>query len=147
MDFDTNGDGVIDQVASDTNGDGVIDEWQLDTDADGIVDQAAFDTDGDGCPDMIVVDPNQDGVVDSWQYDTDGDGYYDEFVTNAPAADVLAPGDPEFSLPALDRDLWDVQHPGQIVPEVPVAPGGPFQSIVFDPHAPTSLAAPTTGLA
>lgn len=145
MDFDTNGDGIIDQVGSDTNGDGVLDEWQLDTDGDGTIDQAAFDTGGDGVPDMIVIDPNEDGVPDSWQYDTDGDGYYDEFITSG--ADVASPSDPEISLPALDRDLYDVLHPGPIAPEVPVTVGGPFQSIVFDPHAPTSLAAPTTGMA
>jgi len=146
MDFDTNGDGVIDQVGLDTNADGAIDDWQLDTNNDGIVDQEAFDTDGDGRPDMIVVDSNQDGVIDAWQYDTDRDGTYDEFVTAPSAADSPSTADPEISTPSLDRLLWDVEHPGEIVPEVPIAPGGPFQSIVFDPHAPSSLAAPTTGM-
>jgi hypothetical protein len=173
MDIDSNGDGVIDQVATDTTGNGVADMWLIDTNGDHVADQTAFDLSGDGVADMwqidtdenglveataadldhnglidsLSIDANEDGVPNAWEYDTDGDGQYDETISEptTPGVGPIGPAD-EFAMPALDRDLYLAEHPGTIVPETPTTLGGPFQSVVLDPHAPTSSPAPTTGL-
>lgn len=102
--LDTNGDGVVDQVAayhdynqdgvidggkiySDLNGDGRFDVriQQVDTDGDSVMDQFVthIDLDGDGQADQIVeeqlADTNKDGIPDTYiqAIDSDADGTFD----------------------------------------------------------------------
>lgn len=148
MNIDTNGDGVNDQNVFDTNGDGVNDTWLIDTNGDSVADQTAVDTYGDGSADTWLIDDNEDGVVTGWDYDTDGDGLIDETVGAPESSGIGYDPAPDYPIatPALDADLQQALNPGPIQPLTPLSPGGPIESIVFNPHAPTSLPAPTTGM-
>jgi hypothetical protein len=72
--FDTNGDGLVDQRAFDLDGSGVADFWHIDSLGDGYFDQVAHDSSGSGYADTWFLDPDLDGLVDEVQYDTIGDG-------------------------------------------------------------------------
>ena len=93
VDFDTDGDGLVDQSAIDTNGDGLADTWNIDTNRDLIADQVAFDTDGDGMADAWNIDADQDGIADSIRFDADRDGAADPnggWSSPTPASDPFA---------------------------------------------------------
>lgn len=70
LNFDSDGDGVLDCYAEgiDSDGDGLVDTLAMDLDGDGTFDQFMMDYDLDG-----------DGIVDGTMIDFDGDGTFDQF--------------------------------------------------------------------
>lgn len=75
--FDSDGDGIEDALSIDYDGDGVADSVLFDLDQDGVLDAAFYDSNGDGIFDYGEVDTNGDGVIDTALMDTDGDGVTD----------------------------------------------------------------------
>lgn len=71
LNFDLDGDGVVDSHAV-----------EMDNDMDGVNDTLAIDTDGDGYYETIGKDTDGDGYCDDFQADTDGDGYIDTVITS-----------------------------------------------------------------
>ena len=71
LNFDSDGDGVLDSFAqgADLNGDGIEDALLIDLDADGTTDILAMDTDGDGTMETVAVDTDGNGVFDMFQSD------------------------------------------------------------------------------
>lgn len=51
----------------------------FDTDGDGVVNDIHYDSDGDGIAEQILLDTDGDGIGDTYATDTDGDGVYDQF--------------------------------------------------------------------
>lgn len=120
LNFDSDGDGVLDSYAEymDTDGDGLVDTLAIDLDGDGSFDQMLMDMDldGDGIVDGLAVDLNGDGVYDRmlydldhngvWEseadfYDTDGDGRVDFVVGQT---DTDGDGVPDLIEKAYDYD-------------------------------------------
>lgn len=85
LNFDADGDGVLDSTAqgADLDGDGVMDAMFVDLDNDGTVDFVAMDCDNDGEPETIAaeMDIDRDGEADTFLLltDTNGDREPDAF--------------------------------------------------------------------
>lgn len=81
-DVDSDGDGVPDYLDADSDNDGVPDllEGLGDMDEDGIPSYLDDESDGDGILDSVEGpgDVDGDGMVNSLDLDSDGDGFYDE---------------------------------------------------------------------
>lgn len=75
--YDTDGDGIPNDVDSDDDGDGINDDLDLDDDDDGIPDSAEDDLDGDGINDFQDDDDDGDDVADD-EEDNDSDGIPDD---------------------------------------------------------------------
>ena len=75
--YDTDGDGTLNDVDTDDDGDGINDDLDSDDDDDGIPDSAEDDLDDDGINDFQDDDDDDDGVVDG-EEDNDGDGTPDD---------------------------------------------------------------------
>lgn len=75
LNFDSDGDGVLDSFAqgADLNGDGIEEALLVDLDADGTTDILAMDTDGDKIMETVAVDTDGNGVFDMFQSDVDAD--------------------------------------------------------------------------
>lgn len=82
LNFDMDGDGVLDSFAQevDLDGDGFVDGLLVDMGGEGTADMLVMDLDGDGIPESAFVDTDTNGVFDTLQMnlDTDGDGYVDQ---------------------------------------------------------------------
>lgn len=79
--FDTNGDGIIDQIWLDSWDDGSADLYLYDVDQNGWFESVSADTDNDGYREAAAWDTNGDGVFDLADFDTNLDGYFDSPVT------------------------------------------------------------------
>lgn len=79
LNFDFDGDGVMDSYADfiDSDGDGVLDTAAVDTDGDGILDTVFTDSNQDGMWDSVLMDTDSDGIFDTQMSDLDGDGIMD----------------------------------------------------------------------
>lgn len=81
LNYDMNGDGILDSIAYDANTDGQIDTIQSDLDGDGYLERMAADTNSDGILDSFttVLDTNGDGMLDavSYEHDYNQDGLVD----------------------------------------------------------------------
>lgn len=79
---DTDGDGILDTVFTDSNQDGMWDSVLMDTDSDGIFDTQMSDLDGDGIMDTTGIDSNGDGIMDTFhsELDLDHDGIVDTII-------------------------------------------------------------------
>jgi len=96
VDFDTDSDGIVNNIDTDDDGDGVADDSDafpldasetVDTDSDGIGNNADTDDDGDGVADdsdafpldaSESVDTDSDGIGNNADTDDDGDGVADD---------------------------------------------------------------------
>lgn len=82
LNFDIDGDGVLDSYAEgvDLNGDGIEDALLLDVGGDGSADMLFVDMDGDGCMETLAQDTDQNGVFDTiiQESDSNGDGFVDQ---------------------------------------------------------------------
>lgn len=83
LNFDFDGDGVLDSYAEfmDSNGDGIVDYAEIDFDGDGNADAVFLDSNHDGAWDAGMIDSDTDGVLDTELFDADGDGIMDTAVT------------------------------------------------------------------
>lgn len=81
LNFDFDGDGVLDSHAEfvDLDGDGIADCTEIDFDGDGSADAVFVDYNHDGIWDAGMIDSDSDGVLDTELYDSDGDGMMDSF--------------------------------------------------------------------
>lgn len=106
LNFDFDGDGVLDSHAEfmDSDGDGIADCAEIDFDGDGNADAVMFDTDNDGMLDSGMIDSDSDGVVDMAVYDADGDGFIDSYG-------IDSNGD---GLPDTYHTELDTDHDGSI---------------------------------
>lgn len=82
LNFDLDGDGILDSVGVDTDGDGILDSFFTDSNGDGIMDTVFSDGDGDGILDTIGEDADGNGVYETWHatLDTNGDGFIDTII-------------------------------------------------------------------
>lgn len=82
LNFDLNGDGVLDSVAIDNNLDGQAETILADLNGDGYLESVAVDTNHDGVFDSFVteLDSNGDGAIDTLVYENDynQDGFIDD---------------------------------------------------------------------
>ena len=92
LNFDLNGDGVLDSQA-----------FEIDSNEDGVMDTVAVDTDGDGYYETLGNDIDGDGYIDEYQADTDGDGYLDTTITADNVDDFLDPVDNTDSMDDIDN--------------------------------------------
>lgn len=79
LNFDLDGDGVLDSHAElmDLDGDGIADYAEIDIDGDGNADAVLIDSNHDGVWDVGMIDSNLDGVLDTELIDSDLDGIMD----------------------------------------------------------------------
>lgn len=120
LNFDADGDGVLDSTAqgADLDGDGVMDAMFVDLDNDGTVDFVAMDCDNDGEPETIVaeMDIDQNGETDTLLLltDTDGDREPDAFEIfdldeDAEVSEALNAEEPASEETDLEHDLAEIE--------------------------------------
>ncbi|MCW5912575.1 MAG: gliding motility-associated C-terminal domain-containing protein [Cyclobacteriaceae bacterium] len=133
--FDTDGDGVPNNIDLDDDNDGIPDsvEGNDDFDGDGIPNSLDLDSDGDGIPDVIEgggTDPDGDGKIGTGPItDTNGNGLHDSVDPAAGGAALPVPdtdndGHKDFLDLDSDNDgLWDVIEAGGEDPDQDGRPG------------------------
>lgn len=133
--FDSDGDGVPNELDLDDDNDGIPDtiEGTSDFDGDGIPNLLDLDSDGDGIPDVIEgggTDPDGDGIIGTGPVtDTNGNGLHDGAdpaagETALPLPDTDNDGHKDFLDLDSDNDgLWDVIEAGGEDPDQDGKPG------------------------
>jgi gliding motility-associated-like protein len=133
--FDSDGDGVPNNLDLDDDNDGIPDtvEGSADFDGDGIPNLLDLDSDGDGIPDVIEgggTDPDGDGIIGTGPItDTNDNGLHDSVDPTAggtalPVPDTDNDGHKDFLDLDSDNDgLWDTIEAGGEDPDQDGRPG------------------------